>query len=310
MWWKQRLVLVGKYVLLVIIFYALYIVSLGSVSSEMPELPADQTQAAALGMMIVSAVDVLVIAIIIRRSRWHGRKLALTTAVAWYGVMTFLAGMEALYFGPALGITMEMAPALFLPMLITVALFTPLAVVVLGKRRPGEGSEEGVDIRMSPRQWAVKLAAISLIYLVLYFGFGYIVAWQNPALREMYGNGSNLAIFSPSRLFPLQLFRGLLWAMFGLPVIRGTKGPAWQVGIVVGLFFALPMNIVHVMPNPFMPDPSVRLSHFIETATSNFILGLIVTWLLHRRHVSLRDLFGRKRRAEEEKLRGAQAVIR
>jgi hypothetical protein len=127
---------------------------------------------------------------------------------------------------------------------------------------------------------------------------GYLVAWQNPALRAMYDNGSNPAVFNAARLIPLQLFRSVLWAMFGLPVIRGTRGPAWQVGIVVGLLYALPMNIVHILPNPFMPDPTARLSHFIKTATSNFILGLCVTWLLHRRHNSIKDLLGMNRRAE------------
>ena len=51
------------------------------------------------------------------------------------------------------------------------------------------------------------------------------------------------------------------------------------------------MNITRASPNPFRPDPSVRLSHFVETSTSNFIFGLIVTWLVHCRHSCLRDLF-------------------
>jgi hypothetical protein len=68
--------------------------------------------------------------------------------------------------------------------------------------------------------------------------------------------------------------------LFALPVIRMARGPSWQVALLVGLLFALPMNIGHFIPNPIMPDPSVRLSHFIETATSNFIFGLFVTWLL------------------------------
>jgi hypothetical protein len=29
-----------------------------------------------------------------------------------------------------------------------------------------------------------------------------------------------------------------------------------------------------------MPDPSVRLSHFIETTSSNFLFGMAITWLL------------------------------
>ena len=70
------------------------------------------------------------------------------------------------------------------------------------------------------------------------------------------------------------------------PGQEGTTFMAMVLGV------ALPMNIGHVLPNVFMPDPSVRLSHFVETTTSNFIFGLTVTWLMVRRHDSIRDLFG------------------
>jgi hypothetical protein len=36
----------------------------------------------------------------------------------------------------------------------------------------------------------------------------------------------------------------------------------------------------------------VRLSHLIETASSTFVFGLVIVWLLHRAHHSVRDLFG------------------
>jgi hypothetical protein len=44
--------------------------------------------------------------------------------------------------------------------------------------------------------------------------------------------------------------------------------------------------------------PSVQLSHFIETASSNFVYAVILTWLMHRRHSSLRDLFSFGRAAK------------
>jgi hypothetical protein len=73
--------------------------------------------------------------------------------------------------------------------------------------------------------------------------------------------------------------RALLLVLFALPIIRMTRGSIWQVGLIVGLLYALPMNMVHVIPNDLM-SPSVRLSHFIETASSNFIFGLLVTGVL------------------------------
>jgi hypothetical protein len=67
--------------------------------------------------------------------------------------------------------------------------------------------------------------------------------------------------------------------LFALPVIRMTRGTRWQIAVVVGLLLALPMNMFHAMPNDVMA-PSVRLSHFIETATSNFIFGMVITAVL------------------------------
>jgi hypothetical protein len=135
------------------------------------------------------------------------------------------------------------------------------------------------------------MTLIALAYLILYFGFGHLVAWSNPALREMYGGGIDPEVFNLGRMVTLQIVRSALWVAFGAPVIRMTIGTPLESAVILGLLYALPMNIVHFTPNSIMPDPSVRLSHFIETTTSNFIFGLIVFWLLHRSHSSLRDLF-------------------
>jgi hypothetical protein len=48
---------------------------------------------------------------------------------------------------------------------------------------------------------------------------------------------------------------------------------------VVGLLLGLPMNMFHVLPGGLMA-PSVRLAHFVETATSTFLFGLALTHLL------------------------------
>jgi thiosulfate reductase cytochrome b subunit len=61
--------------------------------------------------------------------------------------------------------------------------------------------------------------------------------------------------------------------------------------LLTGLFLSLPMNVPHIVPNPYMP-PAVRTVHFIETASSTFIFGVLMFWLLHRGHRSLADLFG------------------
>ena len=57
--------------------------------------------------------------------------------------------------------------------------------------------------------------------------------------------------------------------------------------LYVGLLFALLPNLGMILPNPLMPGP-VRMSHLIETTTSNFLWGVAIAWLLtwragHRR---------------------------
>ena len=81
--------------------------------------------------------------------------------------------------------------------------------------------------------------------------------------------------------------------------MKMSKGPWWETGIIVGLQFAILMNAVHILPNPYMPA-AVRAAHFWETATSNFILGFVIVWFLHRHHTSITDFFSFKQSIDRE----------
>jgi hypothetical protein len=48
---------------------------------------------------------------------------------------------------------------------------------------------------------------------------------------------------------------------------------------------SLPQNIGHILPNSLIPLSSVRMSHLLETASSTFVFGVIVTWLLYPKYV-------------------------
>jgi hypothetical protein len=151
------------------------------------------------------------------------------------------------------------------------------------------------------QQWILKLAAIAAAYLALYWGAGYFIAWQNPELRAFYGQpGEALPFFAhiadtlrhEPRLFLLQILRALLWVLCALPVIRGSLVNPWWTALLVGLLFSVPQNLVHILANPLMPIASVRLTHMIETASSTFIFGALVVWVLHREHHCFADLTG------------------
>ena len=288
----QIIKLIFKWLVITVIYLLTLMVGTAIFEASVPPPPQEQMGSVLLGVMITAVVDAAVIMILIIRSRWSGLKLMGTVAFSLYGVMTFMAVIEAAYFGPALGIQPEWLPGLFVSTVPAVLITVPLAVLILGKGIHVEDTEPNERLMMPARQWVWKMALIVFAYLFLYIAFGSLVAWSNPALREMYGGGVDPEVFNPGKMILLQIFRSALWVVFGAPVIRMTVGKPVESAVILGLLYALPMNIVQFTPNSIMPDPSVRLSHFIETSTSNFIFGLIVFWLLHRSHSSLSDLFG------------------
>lgn len=296
-----------KWMIRFILLYILFIVffALGSFAVA-DVMPASATSEPGLvspagGLLIIALVNLLVIAALILSSRWGGWKLALSLALAYYGAVTFVMQIETWYFLSSITVGPQLLPRLFLMGLPPAFLFIPLAVWILGKGRAAADASPDPALVMPAQQWAWKLAAIAVVYLVLYWGAGYFIAWQNPELRAFYGQpGEALPFFSHTAntlrqdplLFPFQMLRALLWALCALPVMRGSRLNPWWTALLVGLFFSLPQNVGHILANPLIPIASVRLSHLIETASSTFIFGTVVVWLLHREHHSFGDLIG------------------
>jgi len=243
-------------------------------------IPPEQQSALMLGMVLVALVNTAVIMVLILRSTWAGWKLMLAAGFSFYGIVTLLSAIEAIYYGPALGIPTKDYAGLFLSGVPTVLVFIPLAVIILGKGRTGTDAESNSRLVMPVTEWLWKLAAIAVIYPLIYWLFGYFVAWQNPNLVAMYGGGTNPEVFNMGRILALQMFRSMLWVLFALPVIKMSKGSHRQVAVVVALLYSLPMAIGLVLPNPYMPDARARSSHFVELTLSNFLFGWIVTYLL------------------------------
>jgi hypothetical protein len=183
----------------------------------------------------------------------------------------------------------------------TAFVFIPLAVWILGKGHSSGVTSSNHALVMPVRQWIWKLATLAIAYVVIYWGAGYFIAWQNPELRAFYGQpGDALGFFAHTAntlrddpmLFPFQVLRGLLWVLCALPIVRGSKVNPWLTALLVGLLFSVPQNVGHIIENPLMPIASVRLSHMIETASSTFVYGALVVLLLHREHHSFQDLIG------------------
>lgn len=299
---KQFLFWVFRFFALLILFWIFFIGGSLFVSGALPDTSSEPGLVNGnVGLLIIGLTNTLLVMAIILSSRWKGWKLALALGLAYYGGVTFIMQIETWYFLSNLTVGAELLPRLFLMGLPVAFMYIPLAVWILGKWRKGESSFAAVRSKMPAIQWVWKLGLIALLYLVLYWSAGYFIAWQNPELRAFYGSPGEALPFwqhtshiwdTDPGLFFFQLVRGLLWALIALPLIRGSKLNVWWTALLVGLLFSLPQNLGHIIENPLMPLASVRLSHLIETTTSTFVFGLILTWLLHREHRSFKDLLG------------------
>ena len=245
-----------------------------------------QPAAGALPLLIVCFLETAVLTYLILRSRWSGWRLAAAVFFIFYGVTTFMPQIESAVFLTRL--PPGMLPRLFLMGALIAAPFSVLAVHILGKRKAEVvDTEPNSRLVMPASEWAWKLVVIALAYVILYFTFGYFVAWRNPAVREYYVGidpGSFVAqmgtvLRNTPWLVPFQILRAMFWVALALPVIRMMKGRWPETALAVGLLFAVVMNAQLLLPNPFMPEP-VRMAHLAETASSNLILGVFVGWLL------------------------------
>jgi hypothetical protein len=308
---RSALILVLKIIVLTIVMFVLFSVgaSVFTADSAMAQqMSPEESAASGARLLVVCLIDTVVLTYFIKRSRLSGLRLMVVVALVFYGVKTFISIIEAWWFMNNL--TPEEIPGLFLMTVPMAVLFPPVAVWVLGKAKTQVDEAPNTRLVMPIGQLVCKVALLSVvIYPLLFWTFGYYVAFSNPELVAFYGDthpGSFLAQMSnvwaeDPLVFAFEILRGALWVALAAPVIRTTKGRVWEAGLIVVLLFTLVQNDVHLLPGA-MP-PSVRLSHFVETASSNLIYAVIVTWLMHREHRSLRDLF-RVRRAEPATVAG------
>jgi hypothetical protein len=285
---KRAFSIVLKQIVLTIVLFICFAVAGGVVEQGgKPQTPAEAA-AAASALLLVCVLDTSVLTFIIVGSRWAGWRLMATVFFVFYGVMTFMSQIESAVFLTRL--PPGMLPRLFLMGAIVAAPYSALAVLILGKiKAETTAAEPNTRLVMGAGEWAWKLSVLAVVYVVLYFTFGYFVAWRNPAVREYYGGvdpggfvAQMISVASKTWwLIPFQLLRGLLWALLAVPVVRMMKGPWQQTALAIGLLFAVVMNAQLLLPNPFMPE-TVRLTHLVETASSNFIFGLLAGGLLAR----------------------------
>jgi len=287
-----------RFILLDILYFILFSVSGQIVGPYLPvNIVAEPGPLPLMtALFVVSTATTTVIMLTIHISRWHGWKLILSMSVAYYLVLTVVTQLEAWYFLYGITVGPDLMVRLFVQGIPVAFIFVPIAVLVMGRLRAADSESASPEtVPMPLKEWLWKLGVIYLVYLTVYYLAGYFIAWQNPDLRAFYGApGDPLPFFRQMAniflndpwLTPYQLVRTLVWVAGAYIVIRGSRFSLWQTAFIVGLMLSVPQNIGHLIPNAMIPLNSVRISHMIETASSTFIFGVVVAWLLYPKSVS------------------------
>ena len=266
---------------LTLIHLFLFVIIAGILSGS--EAATEQEAGEALGGLLLAFVlETAVLSTLIWQARWSGWRLASAIFVLFYGVKTVMSQMETAVFLSQTHLTITAVSRIILIGLLVSLPLAFLSVLLLGRWRGG-----------APLAWSYKRhhllvwAGLAGFYVLLYFIFGYAIAWQNPALRAYYG-GQDWGSFGQHMLsvwrntpwlIPFQWGRGFLWLGFVWLLTMMLHGSKWSVALLAGLTLAVFMTAQLLIPNPYMPE-TVRLSHLLETASSNFIFGWVAGWIL------------------------------
>lgn len=292
---RQYLIWLIKIAGLTILYIPIWIAGAMFIQGGLPDLqPEPGLVNETTGMVIIALANTLLIISLIVTSKWRGWKLALVLALAYYGSFTFITQIETWYFLYGITVSSELISGLFLMGLTVPLLFIPIAIAVIGNWKNDDGSHLKY-LAMPAKQFLIRLTAISILYVIIYWIAGYYIAWQNPELRSFYGSQGEIMPFwehtvqtlsdTPDLLI-LQLFRGILFALFVYPVIRGSSVSPWLSSLIIGSLLAIP-SLGHILANPLIPSAEVRFTHMVETIPSTFLFGLIIALTFHRKFTSV-----------------------
>lgn len=259
------------------------------------EMTAEQEAAAGQALIVVAIAFSIVLSYLVINARIVGLWLVGAVFLVHFGVETFMTQIETLYFNQAVQMESGVLRGVACGGAIRALLFAPLLVLIFGKLKSGP---ESLIVRrnFAGKKLGKRVLAVAVFYVVVYFLFGYFVAWQweevriyysgTAAIKPFFAHFSDLLFVEDPLILPFQLFRGLLWAGLTLLIVRLLDVRRLQASLMVALVFSVLMTLpLALFPNPYMP-PAVAEAHSWEVGSSMFLFGAVSGWLL-RRHDSL-----------------------
>lgn len=236
-------------------------------------------------LLIFCILNTIIITVYIINSKLQGLRLIVITFIIFWGIQYFMTQIETLYFDSAVKMPLKDTFQVVIMGVLSIIISSSFAVLILGKlktKRTFSDDKKTIKILFT-KSFSNMTIILAVWYVIIYFLFGYFVAWQFPALREYYtGTTAMLNVFQhmanqfqTDPLLPLfQLFRGLLWSGLSMIIIISLNTKGWKTYIITALLFSILITTPLILPNDYMPLP-VRLGHSLELFTSMFAFGVL-----------------------------------
>lgn len=254
-------------------------------SASFKELNQDSSPTDLIYLFIVHAWITSSVFYIGKKSRWNNKWLHFSLFTVFIAVYGFMTQIETIFFQDSFE-ALSKSDGWFIMLANVVALLViiPLALAAVKKSTP-EGKPK-VEVKLNfilPR-----IGLLAVIYMLVYFLFGYFVAWQFADVREFYSGTPDKDSFiqvmagnlKDAYIVPFQFLRGLLFSIFILPIVFMFRNRKRELLISLILIYAT-TAIVLIIPNALFPD-MVRWAHLIEMTTSMSLFA-VITWLVWRK---------------------------
>ncbi len=271
-------IFVGQVVALIIGYFFISLIAGGlSGSDKIFNLTKEQQIAAGVGLLYVAFFFSVLLLYLCKRVNLYGIKLFFTIFTLLFGITVFLTQIESFIFLDRFSHILPKGTlsVLVFDLTITTFLFSFLSVIVSGKWKTMNIIQNKFNIPLP--ELAAKIVVLSIIYYYIYtlFGSYVLIPLAGDAFNSYYGN-----LRLPSWFFLFQVFRGIIWVLIALPLLINFKVRIHEKAIALGLSFAIFMGINLLIPTPLMPF-KIRMAHFVEVMSSNFLFGIIVTYILY-----------------------------
>lgn len=242
-----------------------------------------------LPFVLISTLGIVfTIIYIINNCETKGIRLMLSTILILFFVNTVLTQLETLFFGEAFeGLLKRDILMICLANLFPI-IFSVITGVLLFERKDnlnesGHCAATLIDVKKS----SITVLFIGVIYVIIYFTFGYFVAWRFDAVRMFYaGSTADLGFIEKlisnwsenPVIYLFQYLRGILFACSGLALLSMKWKKKYDFVISLCLVY-LCTAIQLIVPNFLFPD-AVRWAHFLEMFSSMLLFGISTSVLL------------------------------